>query len=695
VAKIVKVMIHSKNKLLFTPLTQLHMQNALLDNDVCSLEEIVVLEYVNNVDLYRVFSDITSHNPDIVTFSCYLWGFKAIEQLSFSLKEFYQDKDFWIIWGGPHVSESPIYFTKRYKKSIDFLVAWYGERPIQDIVSAWKATGGNLLESKRLIGRQRKKGIYFNTVDKFDFTSEEISHLLSEQKKVNSGAISDKDRYNTFKNLDVYGIRAGDFIPFGDLPQAYQHSRLPDTVKNIMRDRIFSLETYRGCPFACSYCLWGVADKKCDYHSEERMIFEFKDLVNHGARQFNFADAGFGLKKERDTNFLKFLVDCQKSLGYNDMLNVSGYFFWQTLTDEMLDVVKELIDVGVMGQMDVGIQTFNLEVTKIMKRPTNYARFDETIKKLQKREIPFQMDLILGLPGDDIEGYINSVKKVASYKPNKFQTFPLTILPGSDYDKRREELGIKTLLGSRTLDIDTIIETKTFHKKQIEKALLIESYFYLTYTLRLLNKTLDYVALVTNTTFFDVSMYIHDKSTSNKDIIFNLISEYFESLYEDRHEGRTKLDRFLFKNFSIVYAEIEKIICSYLKENKKEDKLKVCKEMLQFEFLIFPKLYNETLKNSHLFENVISKNNKSKSLIAEFSSREVLTLMEKKGYKVSKILKNRYLVEFSEPECNFREGGISTQYNFWKWNVSVFDKNKYIHVAKNIIKNNISKLGLG
>ena len=60
------------------------------------------------------------------------------------------------------------------------------------------------------------------------------------------------------------------------------------------------LESYRGCPFSCSYCLWGVASKKIDFISAERMIKEFDNLINIGARQFNLADAGFGLKKERD-----------------------------------------------------------------------------------------------------------------------------------------------------------------------------------------------------------------------------------------------------------------------------------------------------------------------------------------------------------------------------------------------------------
>jgi len=34
-------------------------------------------------------------------------------------------------------------------------------------------------------------------------------------------------------------------------------------------------------------------------------------------------------------------------------------------------------------------------------------------------------------------------------------------------------------------------------------------------------------------------------------------------------------------------------------------------------------------------------------------------------------MSGEYTIEFCERDCNFREGGISTQYNFWKWDIHV------------------------
>ena len=134
---------------------------------------------------------------------------------------------------------------------------------------------------------------------------------------------------------------------------------------------------------------------------------EFSTMVNYGVRHFNLADAGFGLRKDRDVAFLIHVMNVQAQVKHQ--INLSGYWFWQTLNDEMLEIMKNVVDMGIMGQIDVGIQTFNPTVTKVMRSPTNYEKFNDTDKRIKKFNIPFQMDLILGLPGDDFKGFLGSV----------------------------------------------------------------------------------------------------------------------------------------------------------------------------------------------------------------------------------------------------------------------------------------------
>jgi hypothetical protein len=212
----------------------------------------------------------------------------------------------------------------------------------------------------------------------------------------------------------------------------------------------------------------------------------------------------------------------------------------------------------------------------------------------------------LGLPGDNFNGFLDSVQNVMTIEPNKFQTFPLSILPGSDYDRRRKELGIKTMKGSKSMDIDSIIETKSFPRDEIKKALRVESFFYLTYTLRLLNNTFKYLAKVTDTSFYDASLGLYDWSTLNKRLIFKLTTRYYDSLYENRHVGRKNLDNFLFKNFGEIHDEFQNYIKNYLYQNKKEKFFNELKEFLAFEFLLFPKKY-QTIHNILSFKDYIEE----------------------------------------------------------------------------------------
>ena len=142
--KLVQVNIAATEIMLFTPLPQIHMINVLLDNNICSEKDIITLEYVNIESLSKMFFDIVEHKPDIVSFSAYMWNFKMVDQLSESLKD-WSDNKCWIVWGGPHVSEDPLIFLKKYKSSVDFLVTWYGEKPIIQITSSWKTNNFSII----------------------------------------------------------------------------------------------------------------------------------------------------------------------------------------------------------------------------------------------------------------------------------------------------------------------------------------------------------------------------------------------------------------------------------------------------------------------------------------------------------------------------------------------------------------------
>jgi len=92
---------------------------------------------------------------------------------------------------------------------------------------------------------------------------------------------------------------------------------------------------------------------------------------------------------------------------------------------------------------EIGLQSTNPKALKLMNRPTDLRRFVEGVQRLKTRGITPSIDLIIGLPGDDLQGFRRSVDFVADHGlQDDVQIFPLSVLPGTDFRRRHRELGL-------------------------------------------------------------------------------------------------------------------------------------------------------------------------------------------------------------------------------------------------------------
>lgn len=499
-------MIHL-DQLVFTPLPQLRLKQALIRGGHYP-SDITILEYRRDGSIQAMLDEIIQLKPDVVGFSCYTWNFIAVERLSVALKAY--SPAITVIWGGPHVSECAERFLAKYTDSVDLIITWFGETTFTKSMQ--------MLE----VGS----------------TPSEISMQLPGSWTPGCG-----------KHAVEYPHLAS---------LGYPYDFMPRSVTDNIANRVFLIESFRGCPWSCAYCLWGQAEKKYPALSAQEMKSQMYRMVEDGARIFMYADAGLGLMREdgqqRDLAVYQGFVDDRILM--NAGAQIRGYFFWQTLNDDMLDVIAELIKQGVMGQLDIGIQTFNKAVLQDLMRPTNYDKFFDTIERLHKHDIRFSLDLILGLPGDTLEGFKESLRKVIKCRPDRTQSFPLSILPGTGYDLRRDELGIKTIRGSYRDDAETIIATKTMPYKDMLEALELEAWMFLYYAEGLFAKTLNFIAERDRTDELDVLVGLKDWSSRNAPHLYALAEVYRSKLYDSRSDGRYALEQLLMDTFVEVYKEL-------------------------------------------------------------------------------------------------------------------------------------------
>ncbi len=237
-----------------------------------------------------------------------------------------------------------------------------------------------------------------------------------------------------------------------------------------------SYETSRGCPMGCKFCSWGYT-KRIRYFSLGRVKRELGIILNQDSiRHIYLCDSSILLNKNRAKEILQYIINSgtDKSIRFE--------FRPEDLDDEIIDLLAQLQN----DEFNFGIQTTNKRAMDDMGRRFNGKRFEENYHKVVKkfRESNITVDVIYGLPGDDIDGYKESLNYAISLDNVKWiLTNPLIILPGSEFYYEMDRYKIK-LKDRRTY---VIKENYTFSEEEMElakKYSFFVSVIYLNYRLR-------------------------------------------------------------------------------------------------------------------------------------------------------------------------------------------------------------------
>ena len=170
--------------------------------------EVVVPE--DATDAARTAAEIVARKPDIVGFSCYIWNMLHTMEIARLIKQ--QAPATTIVVGGPDVSSVPKKALDTYPW-IDVVVRGEGEETFRELLYHWLEQGRPTVEP----GLRTIKGLGFR----------------------DGGEIVLTDKRPFLENLDV-------------IPSPYLNGCID--LKTEKRSILF--ETYRGCPFKCSFCFY-------------------------------------------------------------------------------------------------------------------------------------------------------------------------------------------------------------------------------------------------------------------------------------------------------------------------------------------------------------------------------------------------------------------------------------------------------
>lgn len=192
--------------------------------------------------------------------------------------------------------------------------------------------------------------------------------------------------------------------------------------------RTLYVEASRGCPFRCEFCLSSL-DKTAWTFDTDLFLDEMEKLYRRGARNFKFVDRTFNLNIKRSLQIIRFFL---KKLEDAPMDPVFAHF--ELVPDHLPDALKEAILQFPEGtlQLEIGVQSFNTDIQSLISRKQDNEKSEENIRWLREHtHAHMHADLIVGLPGEDIESFAKGFNRLVDINPHEIQVGILKRLRGT------------------------------------------------------------------------------------------------------------------------------------------------------------------------------------------------------------------------------------------------------------------------
>jgi hypothetical protein len=192
-----------------------------------------------------------------------------------------------------------------------------------------------------------------------------------------------------------------------------------DDIKN----RYIYVEISRGCPFECEFCLSSM-DEKVRAFDLDKVLAAFESLWQRGARNFKFVDRTFNLNMKAANRILDFFL--AKKPPY--------FAHFEVIPDHFPASLREKIKSFPHGalQLEIGIQTLNLEIANNISRQLKLDKIKDNISFLENETTAhIHLDLIVGLPGETLESFGRNLDELMSMSSCEIQIGILKKLSGT------------------------------------------------------------------------------------------------------------------------------------------------------------------------------------------------------------------------------------------------------------------------
>ncbi len=191
-----------------------------------------------------------------------------------------------------------------------------------------------------------------------------------------------------------------------------------------IRHRVIYVEASRGCPFRCEFCLSSL-DVPVRNVPIDAFLHQMQMLLDRGVRQFKFVDRTFNLNLSIGRAILQFFLD---------RLTADLFLHFEMIPDRLPEGLRTLIAQFPPGmlQFEVGIQSFNPDVTARISRRQDNTRVEDNLRFLRNHTgVHVHADLIVGLPGETLTSFGQGFDRLLALGPQEIQVGILKRLRGA------------------------------------------------------------------------------------------------------------------------------------------------------------------------------------------------------------------------------------------------------------------------
>lgn len=313
---------------------------------------------------------------EVVAFSCYIWNITQTLAVARALKA--MRPDIQVLLGGPEVSYD--WHDIIARPEVDFIITGEGETPFQEFLRCWPQV-------------------------------EQVPALIYKK----DGEVVCQPEMGRF-DLEKYRFA---------LP--YRHDD-PETLRN----KVLYVETSRGCPYKCEFCLASL-DNQVRYLPVESIKINLLYLMEHG-RVIKFLDRTFNVKRAFTLDIFRFILEHHRP---------ENVFQFEITADiihpDIIQFIQEEVPKGLF-RFEIGIQTVNQKANLAVSRKQNFEKTRNIIRQLQDK-VEMHLDLIVGLPFDEWEDIRYSFEEVFGLFAPELQLGFLKFLKGTPVREKYEEHG--------------------------------------------------------------------------------------------------------------------------------------------------------------------------------------------------------------------------------------------------------------